>query len=48
MNGYQRLLAMMQGQPVDHLPVMPITMMFAADQIGAAYVEVRDGLPGYG
>ena len=37
MNGYQRLLAMMQGQPVDHLPVMPITMMFAADQIGAAY-----------
>lgn len=29
---------MLDGQPVDCLPVMPITMMFAADQIGAKYL----------
>ncbi len=34
MNGYDRVLAMIEGRPVDHLPNMPITMMFAADQIG--------------
>jgi MtaA/CmuA family methyltransferase len=28
---------MLDGRPVDCLPVMPITMMFAADQIGAKY-----------
>lgn len=37
MNGKERVLAHLAGQPVDHLPLMPITMMFAADQIGAAY-----------
>ncbi len=37
MNGFERLSAMMTGKPVDHLPVMPITMMFAADQIGRPY-----------
>ncbi len=37
MNGYQRVLAMIEGRPVDHLPNMPITMMFAADQIGQPY-----------
>jgi MtaA/CmuA family methyltransferase len=37
MNGFQRILAMFSGQPVDSLPLMPITMMFAADQIGAPY-----------
>ena len=37
MNGRQRLLAMLEGRPVDCLPLMPITMMFAADQIGAPY-----------
>jgi MtaA/CmuA family methyltransferase len=37
MNGYQRVLAMIEGRPVDHLPNMPITMMFAADQIGVPY-----------
>ena len=37
MNGYERTLAMTEGRPVDHLPNMPITMMFAADQIGQPY-----------
>lgn len=37
MTGRQRLIAMMQGNPVDRLPVMPITMMFAADQIRVPY-----------
>jgi hypothetical protein len=35
MNGAERILAMFSGQPADCLPLMPITMMFAADQIGA-------------
>lgn len=37
MNGYERVLAMIDGRPVDHLPNMPITMMFAADHIGQPY-----------
>ena len=37
MNGYERIVAMLQGQPVDCLPLMPITMMFAADLIGVPY-----------
>lgn len=37
MNGYQRVLDMLDGQPVDCLPLMPITMMFAADQVGVKY-----------
>jgi MtaA/CmuA family methyltransferase len=37
MNSRERALAMMEGRPVDSLPAMPITMMFAADQIGAKY-----------
>jgi MtaA/CmuA family methyltransferase len=37
MNGRERVLACLAGQPVDHLPLMPITMMFAADQLGASY-----------
>ena len=35
MNSRDRVFAMLGGRPVDCLPVMPITMMFAADQIGA-------------
>ena len=31
------MLACLAGQPADHLPLMPITMMFAADQLGASY-----------
>jgi len=37
MNGAERILAAFNGQPTDCLPLMPITMMFAADQIGAPY-----------
>jgi MtaA/CmuA family methyltransferase len=37
MNGRQRILAMLDGQPVDRLPLMPITMMFAADRLGVKY-----------
>jgi len=37
MNGRARILALLQGRPVDRLPLMPITMQFAADQIGVPY-----------
>lgn len=37
MNGRQRLVAMLEGRQVDCLPLMPITMMFAGDQLGAGY-----------
>jgi MtaA/CmuA family methyltransferase len=37
MNSRERVFAMLDGRPVDHLPLMPITMMFAADQIGEKY-----------
>ncbi len=35
----ERVWAVLAGQPVDHLPNMPITMMFAADHIGRSYRE---------
>jgi MtaA/CmuA family methyltransferase len=37
MNGKERVMAMFDGRPVDHLPLMPITMMFATDLIGVPY-----------
>ncbi|MGB8258767.1 MAG: uroporphyrinogen decarboxylase family protein [Terracidiphilus sp.] len=37
MNSRERVLAMMDHRPVDRIPNMPITMMFAADQIGVKY-----------
>jgi MtaA/CmuA family methyltransferase len=37
MTGYERVLAAFNGSPADSLPLMPITMMFAADQIGVPY-----------
>ena len=37
MNGRERFFALMQGKPVDRLPVMPITMLFAAEQVGPPY-----------
>jgi len=37
MTGRERVLALINGQAVDHLPVMPITMQFACDLIGAQY-----------
>lgn len=39
MNGRERVLAMIEGRPADHLPSMPITMMFAADHVGVRYHE---------
>ena len=37
MTGRERILAHLERRPVDRLPVMPITMMFAADLVGARY-----------
>ncbi len=37
MNGKERVLAMMDGKAVDHLPLMPITMLFAAELAGVRY-----------
>src|SRR5579859_4032308 len=37
MTSRERVLTHLKGGPVDHLPLMPITMMFACDQIGARY-----------
>lgn len=37
MNGRERVLAFLRGEPVDRLPVMPVVMMFCADQIGVKY-----------
>jgi MtaA/CmuA family methyltransferase len=39
MNSRERVLALLDGRPVDRIPFMPITMMFAADQIGAKYLQ---------
>jgi MtaA/CmuA family methyltransferase len=37
MNSRERVLAHLDGHSVDHLPLMPITMMFAADLAGVRY-----------
>ena len=37
MTGRQRVLAMIEGIAADSLPLMPITMMFAADRLGVHY-----------
>jgi MtaA/CmuA family methyltransferase len=37
MTGKNRILAKLRGEPVDSLPLMPITMMFAADLSGVRY-----------
>jgi MtaA/CmuA family methyltransferase len=39
MTGKERILAKLRGEPTDSLPLMPITMMFACDLIGAQYRE---------
>lgn len=44
MTGRERVLAMLEGRDVDHLPLMPITMMFAADLAGVPYGDyARNG-----
>jgi len=37
MTGRERILAALEGHAADHLPLMPITMMFAADTAGVRY-----------
>jgi MtaA/CmuA family methyltransferase len=37
MNSRERVLAHLAGRPVDRLPLMPMTMQFACDLIGARY-----------
>ena len=37
MTGHDRILAVLAGSTADSLPLMPITMMFAAQQIGVPY-----------
>ena len=37
MTGRQRVLALIAGETPDRTPVMPITMMLAADEIGVPY-----------
>lgn len=37
LNGRERILTHLAGEPVDYLPLMPITMMFAADVAGVKY-----------
>jgi MtaA/CmuA family methyltransferase len=37
MNGKERVLALLHGKPTDSLPLMPITMMAAADFVGEKY-----------
>ena len=37
MNGRERLLTFLNGGSVDSLPLMPITMMYAADHAGVKY-----------
>jgi uroporphyrinogen-III decarboxylase len=39
MTGKERILAKLRGEPTDSLPLMPITMMFAADLAGAPYID---------
>jgi len=38
-NSRERVFHLLAGQPIDCLPAMPITMMFAADQLGRKYLN---------
>ncbi|MBD3384409.1 uroporphyrinogen decarboxylase [candidate division KSB1 bacterium] len=39
MNSYERYIAVLQGQPVDHIPRTPILMQFAAEFMGSDYAS---------
>lgn len=39
MNSFERYISMIKGQPVDHLPRVPILMQYAAEYIGSNYGE---------
>ena len=36
MNSYERVLAMLEGRPVDHLPNMPVTMKSRPESLAIA------------
>jgi MtaA/CmuA family methyltransferase len=43
MNGRDRVLAFLAGQPVDRVPALPVVMQFCADHVGVLYGEyMRD------
>ena len=44
MNSIERVRRVIAGQPVDHLPVQPVLMMFASKHAGIPYIDyTRDG-----
>jgi len=44
MRSLERVRALVAGQPVDHLPVQPVIMMFAARHLGIHFIDyTRDG-----
>lgn len=44
MRSLERVRALVAGRPVDHLPVQPVVMMFAARHLGIPFIEyTRDG-----
>ena len=44
MRSLERVRALIAGQPVDHLPVQPVIMMFAAQHLGIPFIDyTRDG-----
>ena len=44
MRSLERVRALVAGQPVDHLPVQPVIMMFAARHFGIPFIEyTKDG-----
>jgi len=44
MRSIERVHALVAGKPVDHLPVQPVIMMFAARHLGIPFIEyTRDG-----
>ena len=44
MRSLERVRALVAGQPVDHLPVQPVIMMFAARHFGIPYIDyTKDG-----
>ena len=44
MRSIERVRAVIAGKPVDHLPVQPMVMMFAARHLGIPYIDyTRDG-----
>ena len=44
MQSLERVRGLIAGQPVDHLPVQPVIMMFAAQHMGIPFIDyTRDG-----